>query len=762
MYDMMPKIILFILTFLVVHLDAQRYQLADVEVLHGTDRLDIAMAGGLRAPQFSQMDLDLDGREDLVIFDREGDIIIPLLHVDAGYIYAPEYRDLFPAVRQWMRLVDYNGDGVKDLFCAPISIGIPGVEIHKGIIEGDSLRFEQLLFPQNTADILFYPLGSSRSQVYVSTADQPDVRDIDGDGDIDILAFEPSGSSVFYYKNLTIENNLDPDDFIVRLEDQCFGGFIESGFSQDVSLSPSAGDCATFFRSPDEISARSRHAGSTVTAMDVTGNGLSDVLLGDIAYNGIVKLTNGGNERLAWMVDQETKFPEASDQPIEIELFLSTFYEDVDEDGTAELIVSTNDRSGAQGRNHIWLYDRITQEGARDQYLLKNKNYLVDEMIYTGTMSAPMFFDADGDGLTDLLIGTSGKSPDGISIDPRMILYKNVGSKAVPRYVLEDNDYLGMSEFATTSRHFAPAIGDVDGDGDLDMVIGDDSGRLYYVANNSNNSKELRFRRPVFDPWGIRVSAWAKPAIFDHNGDGLGDLVIGEQNFNSANGLRGSFNYFENQGTPNTPFFDPNETTSPNEAVWGGVSMKEPGFISNYSSPVIANLGDRNVLISSNEKGTVYLYDSLRYEDNVTFELISSTLGSISEGTNGALALADIDDDQLLEIAVGTRRGGIAIFDTDIKVDLKSNTKPILEKSEISIGPNPTTDVVTLALSSKTCDACAMTLIDAQGRTVLRQLWDGNDTSINLSSLSAGLYILNIESIDFQAVSQIIKLNAKQ
>ena len=752
---------LFLLFFLIFGSDAhsQQFPISDIEVMEGSHILELAMAGGLRSPQFNTMDINLDGLEDIIVFDRDGEVILPLLKkTESGYRFDPTLRSKFPAIRQWMRLVDYNGDGIKDLFCSPISVGIPGVEVYKGIIEDDELRFEQVLFPHNTSDILFYPLGMSRSQVYVSPADQPDVRDIDGDGDIDFLSFEPSGSAVFYYKNMTVERGLDPDLFEVILEDQCFGGFIESGFSKEVSLSPSAGDCASFFRDPDDVVARPRHAGSTVTATDVTGDGLVDVLIGDVSYDGIVQLSNGGNSNLAWMTEQELRFPQASDQAIDFELFLTTFFENVDDDDISELIVASNDISSSQSDNHVWLYDRIVQEGQKDQYLLKTKNFLVDEMIYVGSMSSPMFFDYNNDGLIDLLIGSSGKSPDGISIDPRLVLYENQGSKNVPKYVFVNNDYLGMSEFNTTSRHFAPAIGDMDGDGDQDMVIGDDSGRLYFVENNSGNANILEFGRPVFNPWGIQVSAWAKPAIYDYNQDGMADLVIGEQNFNSLNDKRGSISYFQNHGTVGSPDFNADENVSPNDPVWGGVFMKEDGFISNFSAPVIVNIGDRDVLVAGNEKGTIYLYDSLQKDNGSQFELVSTFWGAIREGNASAIDLADIDDDHFLEIVVGSRRGGIAIYETDLRVDFGSATKEILEDTSISLSPNPATEFIQLKLLERSCRSCLFSITDLQGRVVMARRFEGAKMEVNIGNLIDGMYHINLEGDTFRVTRKFLKI----
>lgn len=740
---------------------AQSYPLAEIPFKNGTEDLQLAFAGGLRAPQFNKVDLDLDGREDLLIFDREGNVLIPLVTQEDGtYRFEPQYRAVFPAIVSWMLMRDYNGDGIQDIFCAPITVGIPGVQVYRGSVVDNELRYDLVEFPTFDFDIVYYPLGSSFSQIYVSPADIPEVRDVDGDGDMDILSFDPSGSTIFWFQNMAIERNLSLESMEFKVGDQCYGDIVESGFSQEVSLSDVPGTCASFLWDAEDILGEVRHAGSTIKSYDVTGDDLDDLILGDVSYSGLVMLSNGGTPEAAWMNDQELGFPQNGDEAVDIELFVTSSVEDIDNDGEMELIAAPNSRTGAQGKNHIWVYDIIPQTEKAPRFVLQSKNYLVDEMIYTGTMSAPMFFDYNSDGLTDLLVGTRGQSPNGIDVDPRMVLFKNVGTRQSPAYQLEDNDYLGMSQYASTSRHFAPAIGDMDGDGDMDMVIGDDTGRLYYVVNASSRGDKFSFGTPIYDPWGIRVSAWAKPTIIDYNLDGLGDLVIGEQNFNAQDGTLGSLNYFENIGSPQNPDFNSDEKVSPNNPVLGGVYTKEPGFLNNYSAPAFIDLGDRILLATGTEKGNIYLYDSIRMGSTASYQLISTHLGEVREGSVGAPAFADLNGDQLLEMAIGTRRGGIAIYTTDLRIDIASSVLNANHNSHLLlVSPNPSSGIFHLEFTQIDCTPCVMQLYTADGRQLQGPRAISSPMDLDLSDYAAGSYTLQVRSGSEIYTKQLIKIS---
>ncbi len=155
--------------------------------------------GGLNAPQFSKMDVDLNGTEDMVVFDRSTNKISVFLasgnSTAPSYRHAPWLESLFPPLQYWMLLVDYDGDGRKDIFTWTDG----GIKIYRQQIINSRPSWE-------VASDLLMTLGfTGPVNLYVSTADIPAITDLDNDGDLDILVAAPTGHIIEYHQNLSVE-----------------------------------------------------------------------------------------------------------------------------------------------------------------------------------------------------------------------------------------------------------------------------------------------------------------------------------------------------------------------------------------------------------------------------------------------------------------------------------------------------------------------------------------------------------------------------
>ncbi len=734
----------------------QEFRLAEISFnVNGVK--SIPFAGGLRAPQFSVADINLDGIDDLVVFDRAGATIIPLIGIGNGaYRYDPGFRSIFPRMRNWMFLRDYNGDGIPDLFCSPTTASLPGVELWIGEVRDNQLFFNLKKFPGRNFDVIHVPVGStSFTQLYVSPIDLPHIGDVDDDGDIDILAFEPSGQSVYFYRNMSTEFNLPVDTVVFRVGDVCYGKFIEGSFSESITLSPSDTDCAREFRAPDQIPLETRHAGSVLTSLHLDDNGLQDILLGDVSYNGIVALYNHGQLRNAWMTAVEKQFPDKAN-PIEIELFNAVYVLEERDNTPSMLVIAPNDPVSSQTTDHIWLYEQDTELGNR-QLVLKTKNFLVDEMVFFGENTAPLFWDFNGDGLIDILVGHGGFSPDGIARNPALALFQNVGKPDSPKYILLDPDYLRMSRFSQSASQFTPAIGDIDGDGDIDMIIGDNRGRLTFINNRSGKPDQYVWDEPIYGFMNINVGAWARPVIYDVDGDGLGDLIIGEQNFNSVGTNIGSINLFKNIGQTGMPVFEADENNSVNDLFFGKFFMRQVGFVSNYSAPHVIRTDEKDLLAIGSQSGRIFLYEGLS-EGRDSFLLLDESYGGINEGFFSVVSFADINNNGFAEMVIGTRRGGLAIFHTPMRISKSTSTTDIATQ-HIDIFPNPTSDFINLKTPEK-CHNCQWQIFNIQGQLITSGRLDGFENSqINVAHVPAGSYEIIIRDSTRSFTSKVIKID---
>ncbi|MEP6647745.1 MAG: T9SS type A sorting domain-containing protein [Saprospiraceae bacterium] len=667
------KILFIILLVNAVAIGQQRF---DIGISKNNLEYTLPWTGGYNAPQFSNIDLNRDGIPDMISFDRQGDILTPFIHLPntGRWVIDWSYASVFPKLVDWVLVADYNHDGIEDLFTSSSATGIAGISVYKGAYQNGQWSFE---IQKDRGQFYMQILTQSLlTNLYVSWDDIPSVSDIDNDGDLDILAFEPGGSFINYYRNVSVENGWGSDSLRFVLDDLCWGKILENELNQEVYLSDSPDMCSDGHIT-GEVPVIPRHSGSTTLSLDVDFDGDKDIFIGDISSRHIVFGLNGLSAQESWIVDQDATFP-SEDTVIDLPYFLGTFSVQLDDDPEPELLVAVNSRALTEDRRSVWRYDDDPAPGPL-KYKLTEKGFFQNDMIDLGSNSRPAIADINGDGLEDLLIAGYHYTDGPATRIPSIWYFKNTGTLSTPHFDLQTDDYLGMSQFGNMPTFdFAPAFGDIDGNGTIDLVVGEQNGKLFFYKNKAPKGQPVNFEPPVFPFMNISVGVSAAPQIVDINHDGLGDLIIGERTGNSdLNGRCSALNYFENLGSIGNAVFNPDINTPPNTGCYGRVLFDIQIGLPQYTAPYVFVTNDGPELMVGGDPGTLYLYGDLQNGKTGPLTLIEQGYGHLDFGNRSTPALADLDHDGKYELLAGNQRGGIELFHTDLQVGTTAVEQPM-------------------------------------------------------------------------------------
>jgi hypothetical protein len=212
-------------------------------------------------------------------------------------------------------------------------------------------------------------------------------------------------------------------------------------------------------------------------------------------------------------------------------------FADFDGDGRQDLIVGI-DFWGDYGWDDAWDAQGRWKNGPlRGQvFVLRNTGtaaspvYAPAEKLKTadGTpvevfgKPTPNLGDFDGDGDLDLICG---EFLDGFTY------FQNTGTRTAPRYERGRRLTTAGAPLTLDLCMIVPATCDFDGDGDLDLVVGDEDGRVAFVEHTGKVVDGLpqflppRYFRQRAD--AVKFGALSAPVSVDWDGDGLEDLIAG-------------------------------------------------------------------------------------------------------------------------------------------------------------------------------------------------------------------------------------------
>lgn len=582
-----------------------------------------AFAGGMNATQFESVDLNQDGLEDLVTFDRTSEKSAVYMKRGSSFIFDPVISSQLPHFDHWMRFVDYDGDSKKDLFCAAPA----GIQVFRNTSTSTQVSFESFANPLYTEGF------SGKINLYVSNVDIPAIADIDGDGDVDVLAFDPSGHYVEFHQNQS-KQSAKLLDF--KKMGDCWGDFVVRSCGDILLGTPCSAEIAL-----ESIAQpmRGLHAGNSLNVF--FHDGIPDLIYGHIGCPDLVYLLNQGTRSAPRFTEVKVGFP----KPLSLGTFLNASIVDISGDSQPELLVSLSSADN-NGYMQDFQQSNVTFKYINGNWQQLEVAFLQNQMIDVGEKASPCFWDADQDGDLDLLVANAGIR-EGNEVKASISYFENKAGV----FGFITSDYLKLKDQLNATNLLLQTI-DYNYDGTKDLILSGQTSLgprvfvLFKAGLKSVDIPELGFNEvPIFTDW---------------NQNSQVDLLI----VNRAGKVRTHGN-----------------------SDWGKLGALTDWRLRSFS---MADLdGDGSIeFVGLDQDGAVHVgnFDALKNE----LVWKSKDFSGITVGRNAQILTEDYNADGKKDLIFGTGAGGVLIYDNQLSSPVWDN----LMTSIFQIWPNPAADFI--------------------------------------------------------------------
>jgi hypothetical protein len=450
--------------------------------------------GGLNVPRPQLLDLDADGDRDLLVQEMTGRLMFfenTGTPDQAQFVWRTDhYAGL--DVGEWARLADLDGDGDFDVL-AEQPFGAVRYYRNTGTAQAAQFTLAEDSLRTTEGSILF-----------TERQNTPALADLDCDGRPDLLAGFTSGTITFY-----AHDGLDLQG-LPRFR------FVSSEY-QGIVIIGSSGKTGNPL-----------HGANTMDVADLDADGDPELVWGDFFEPGLILFDNTGTCAEAVLLRNATGFP--TNDPVQTSGFNAPYFGDLDGDADPDLLVGVlGGAFAATGTTANNLYHFRNDGGV---WTRTTTRFL--HGLDLGTESTATLGDLDGDGDLELLMGNA-LDPTGLQ-SARLYRFENRGTATQPAWHLVDPDFLGFR----SGFNLTPVLVDLDADGDLDLIVGDFNGTLALFQNLGSPASpsfvltETRYQN-------IDAGATATPTFGDLDGDGDLDLLVGESG--------GTLRFYRNTGT---------------------------------------------------------------------------------------------------------------------------------------------------------------------------------------------------------------------
>jgi len=661
-------------------------------------------------------------------------LTVPALLCAQEFQFRQEFDTIPVEIDGWQPFAPWMG-GMSECSPALADIDFDGdLDFFAGQYVGDLYFFEN---QGSMSSPLFRFASFQFDSITVDARLKPCFRDLDADGDLDLMISD-DWPHVLFYRNM---GTVQQPDFI--LEDSSLVPGPPWCRDPELVDLDSDGDFDLFGGNLGNVSYFQNNGTSQAFDFALVTGSFSGINVGlraspdfvDIDSDGDFDLFVGNKEGKIYYyrndgTPQQYNFTYITNNynGIDVGDYASPEFADIDGDGDYDLFVGRHqwyDTSISPG--DVFFYENIGTPQAA-QWRLRTRNYLSLDVGYLGQMAAT---DIDADGDRDLFIQNTG---DYLSF------YENVGTPASPSYHWVTDSYQGLSV-----ADAYPCFADIDDDQDPDLFMGQGAIpgppglHLFLNQGTPQSANFVLYSSNLIPGVFTQSSVILAPAVADIDADGDLDLFVSD--------AEGHYHFFRNVGTPSQPSFSPEGNN------WQGITAyATPSFFFDIDED-----GDLDLFLSpANDWNLMCFYRNVGSPQTPQMLLETANFLPMTglQLTYG-IDIFDADQDGDGDFMLSTGSGGCLFFrnitgDSTGAVQPRQATAPY-RGPVLSIGPNPANPLTIISCQLPVASNISLEVFDISGRKVVelasgfhppgeyRYVWDA-------SKNASGIYIIRLET----------------
>ncbi|PKP03508.1 MAG: hypothetical protein CVU11_08445 [Bacteroidetes bacterium HGW-Bacteroidetes-6] len=656
------------------------------------------------------------------IFTSNSPIKIDGIPVSTGYMPSPT-------------LADVDEDGDLDLY-----IGTLAGTIKVGINDGTGVFTSA---PDMLADGVLLDVG---------TLAFPEFADVDDDGDLDLYVGEQTGLIKVFLNNgsgvFTSAGNMQDGGIDINFAPLPQPVFYD--FDNDGDLDLFVGDQSGLIKVYSNngtgaftASANLQSSGvdidpgtySSPAFIDVDDDGDMDFLSGDYYGKIHVYLNNGSG------VLSDASNLEAFETPFAFGQFSAPAFADIDNDGDLDLFVGKYEGTIATLNNN-----------GNGDFALGANLMAAGIELDAGSFAVPEFADIDEDGDMDLYVG---------NFSGNIVVFENNGSGVFSAGVNLQAGGIDIDAGSIACPEFA----DLDADGDFDLYVGNNSGTILVFENDGTGSFTAA-STPLFEADGatLDVFAYSSPLFCDIDGDSDLDLLVGE--------YYGKIQvYINNSGVFNassTNFQADGQDVDIYLLAIPAIANIDGGcgpdlYVGGYMTPVYF-YSYKDTIAPTITCPANFTYNLLQYQSNYTvsgssldpiYTSDNCNIESVLNNFNGSSTLAGVDFPAGAEMVTWTVTdidGNTTSCNVDITINV-FNAIEDLETMGILVYPNPSSGI----FSIENAQNCNILISDAFGKSILSfaNVQDAK-IDVDLTNRPAGIYFITVSNETIVKTAKIV------